>query len=127
MPRHRVHRLTTAFFVVLSLLFSQLALASYVCPGDAEAAAMAARMASGEPCEGMDEAQPVLCFQHAADAAQSFEAVKVPAPSLPMVVQVLVLPLLLDAVQASARPEAATAETRPPPNPLFLSTLRLRV
>lgn len=127
MLRHRVHRMTTAFVVVLSLLFSQLALANYVCPGEAEAAAMAQRMATGEPCEGMDEAQPVLCFQHAADAAQSFEAVKLPAPSLPTVVQVLVLPLVLDAVQASARPEAAPPGTRPPPSPLFLSTLRLRV
>jgi hypothetical protein len=127
MPCHQVHRLTTAFFVVLSLLFSQLALANYVCPGEAEAAAMAEMMASGEPCEGMDEAQPALCFQHAAGAAQSFEAVKVPAPSLPMVVQVLVLPLVLDTMQASALPEALAPETRPPPDPLFLSTLRLRV
>jgi hypothetical protein len=127
MLRRRVHRLTTAFFVVLSLLFSQLALANYVCPGEIDAAAMAPTMASGEPCEGMDDAQPALCFQHAADAAQSFEAVKLPAPSLPMVVQVLVLPLALDALQGTALPEAATPETRPPPEPLFLSTLRLRV
>lgn len=127
MLRRHAHRLTTAFFVVLSLLFSQLALANYVCPGEADAVAMSDMMASGESCEGMDEAQPVLCFQHAADAAQSFEAVKVPAPSLPMIVQVLVLPLVLDALQASDLPEVATPETRPPPDPLFLSTLRLRV
>jgi len=123
MARHSVHRLTTAFFVVLSLLFSQLALASYVCPGRSDAEAMAA----GAPCEGMDQAQPTLCHQHAAGTVQSFDAIKLPAASPPAVVQVLELPLVLDAGEAVAPPMAATAEARPPPDPLFLSTLRLRV
>lgn len=128
MIRRRLHRLTSAFFVVVSLLFSQLALANYVCPGATDAAAMAEMMAAGEPCQGMDQAQPTLCHQHAAGAAQSFEAVKVPAPSLPAIVQVLVVPLVLDAVEAVDVPMAATtSEVHPPPDPLFLSTLRLRV
>jgi len=127
MLRLHCHRLTTTFFVVLSLLFSQLALANYVCPGQADAAAMAEMMASGEPCEGMDQAQPVLCHQHSAAAVQSFEAVKLPAASLPMVVQVIVMPLVLQAIEAEALPVASAPEARPPPDPLFLSTLRLRV
>jgi hypothetical protein len=122
-----VHRLTTTFFVVLSLLFSQLALANYACPAQADTAAMADMLASGEPCEGLDQSQPVLCHQHSADAAQSFEAAKLPAASLPMIVQVLVLPLQPDAAQVHAAPAAATAEAHPPADPLFLSTLRLRV
>ena len=120
-------RLTTTFFVVLSLLFSQLALASYVCPSQADAGAMMAMMAAGEPCEGMDQAQPVLCHQHSVGAAQSFDAVKLPTASLPMVVQVLVLPLVLQAVESVAVPVAAAPEAQPPPDPIFLSTLRLRV
>lgn len=127
MLRRSVHRLTTTFFVVLSLLFSQLALANYVCPGQADAAAMAEMMAAGEPCEGMDQAQPMLCHQHSAGAAQSFEAVKLPTASQPMVVQVLVLPLVLDAVEAETLPATSAPEARPPPDPVFLSTLRLRV
>jgi hypothetical protein len=127
MSRRPLHRLTTTFFVVLSLLFSQLALANYVCPAKADAAAMAEMMAAGEPCEGMDQAQPVLCHQHSADAAQSFEAVKLPAVSLPMVVQVIVLPLVLEAIEDEALPAASAPEARPPPDPIFLSTLRLRV
>lgn len=127
MHRRPVHRLTATIVVVLSLLFSQLALANYVCPGQADAAAVAEMMAAGEPCEGMDPAQPVLCHQHSAGAAQSFEAVKLPAASAPMVVQVLVLPLVLDAVEAEALPAASAPEARPPPDPLFLATLRLRV
>lgn len=84
-------------------------------------------MASGTPCEGMDTQQPVLCHQHSADPAKTFEAVKLPAAALPGIVQVLELPLLLAAQEARDIPTAATSEAQPPPDPLFLSTLRLRV
>ena len=127
MFRRSAHRLRTTIFLVLSLMFSQLALASYVCPGQADVAAMAEMMAAGHPCEGMDPAQPVLCHQHSAGAAQSFEAAKLPVAALPMIVQVLVLPLVLQAVEAEVLPAASAPEARPPPDPLFLSTLRLRV
>ena len=137
MVRRSAQRLTTTVLVVLSLLFSQLALANYVCPPAASApdASMAMQMGSGEPCESMDMAagrpidqeQPALCHQHCANAPQSFDAVQVPAASLPAVVQVLVVPVLLDAVGALAARFAETGRARPPPDPLFLSTLRLRV
>ena len=127
MRRHHRHRLATTILVVLSLLFSQLALASYVCPARTDAAAMAQMMVSGEPCEGKDQAQPLLCHQHSVGATQSFEVVKLPAASLPLVVQVLIMPLVLQAVEAVALPAAAAPEARPPPDPVFLSTLRLRV
>lgn len=127
MFRRPFHRCMTAFAVVLALLFSQLALASYVCPGAADAAAMAEMMTAGEACDGMDSAQPVLCHQHAADMSLSFEPVKVATPSLPAIVQILVVPLLLEAQLAAATPIAVAPELRPPPDPLFLSTLRLRV
>jgi len=127
MFRRFSRRLSTALVVVLSMLFSQLALANYVCPVQANATAMASMMASGQPCEGMDKAQPTLCHEHGADTSQSFEAVKVPAPTLPMLVQVLELPLALDTDEAIAVPAAATREPQPPPDPLYLATLRLRV
>ena len=127
MFRRPLHRCVTAFSVVLALLFSQLALASYVCPGATDAAAMADMVAAGEPCEGMDSAQPVLCHQHAADMSLSYEPVKVATPSLPAIVQMLVVPVVLEAQLAEASSIAATPELRPPPDPLFLSTLRLRV
>lgn len=127
MFRRHIHRLTTTFFVVLSLLFSQLALANYVCPQQAEVDAMAEMMASGMPCEGMDQDQPALCAEHSKAPAQSFDSIKLPTVSLPTMVQVLELPLELDAAAARAVPVAATPEAQPPPDPLFLSTLRLRV
>jgi len=124
MLRRRLHRRITAFFAVLSLLFSQLALAQYVCPQQADVEAMAARMAEGAPCDGMDPQQPVLCHQHAADPGKTFEAAKLPTVSLPAVVQVLELPLVPEVRVALP---AAFSEAQPPPDPLFLSTLRLRV
>jgi hypothetical protein len=127
MLRCRFHRLTTTFIVVLSLLFSQLALAQYVCPQQADLEAMAAMMEAGQPCEGMDPDQPVLCHQHSADPAKTFEAVKLPAAAQPAVAQVLEWPVLLEARAARAVPPTASSEAQPPPDPLFLSTLRLRV
>ncbi len=124
------HRLVTALLVVLSLLFSQLALANYVCPtSGSQQREVAMEMAPGEPCEGMasDENQPVLCYQHCADAPQSADAVKLPAISLPAVVQVLVVPLILDVEASEAAVFAQVGRTRPLADPLFLSTLRLRV
>jgi hypothetical protein len=127
MRRRFLHRLTTTFIVVLSLLFSQFALAAYVCPGEADMDAMAEMMDAGVPCHGMDAEQPALCHQHAADPGKTFEAVKLPTPTLPMVIQVIELPLELDADDSVALPAAAAPEARPPPDPVFLSTLRLRV
>lgn len=127
LSRHRPHRCVTTFFVVVSLLFSQLALASYVCPSVPDAASMAEMMASGEPCAGMDTAQPVLCFQHAADMSLSFEQVKLAAPSLPAIVQIVVMPLVLVS-EGHALPQQALPERQhPPPDPVFLATRRLRV
>jgi hypothetical protein len=121
-------RLSTTCLVVLSLLFSQWALASYVCPGPIDAESMAAMvMTADEPCEAMDQAQPVLCHQHCSAAAQSLEAVKLPVVPLAALVQVLQLPPVLDPAEPVAVLLAAKPEARPPPDPLFLTTLRLRV
>jgi len=88
---------------------------------------MADMMAAGAPCEGTDQAQPVLCHQHALDLAQSSEVAKVATPSMPAVVRMLLVPRTPEAQAAAALPATATPEIRPPPDPLFLATLRLRV
>jgi hypothetical protein len=124
--------LLTTFMVIVALLFSQLALASYACPAAERGGDMApTQMAPGMPCEDMDAggdpSQPVLCHQHCVNAAQASDPVKPLVASLPAVVQVLVVPLLLDASDARADRHASTGQARPPPDPLFLSTLRLRV
>jgi hypothetical protein len=134
MIRYLLHRrYSITIVVVLALLFSQLALASYVCPGSADEAAAAGvmEMAAGVPCEGMamtpDEDQSVLCHQHCLNAPQSFDPVQVPAVSLPAIVQVLVIPSFVGDAMPATNAYASAREARPPPDPLFLSTLRLRV
>ena len=117
----------TSWFVVMALLFSQLALASYVCPALSAEERMNERMAAGMPCDGDDPTLPVLCHQHATDASQSFEMAKVAAPTLPIVVQVLVLPAVHDFARPVLVPFGERPEAWPPPDPVFLQTRRLRV
>ena len=127
MLRLRARRFTIAFVAMLSLLFSQFALASYVCPGQADPDAMSRTMTAGMPCDSMDQAQPSLCHQVSSPVPPAAEAFKLPAPSLPAIVQVIELPLVLEAGEFVALPVSDAPEMRPPPDPLFLSTLRLRV
>lgn len=125
--RRHLLRCKAVALVVVSLLFSQLASAVYVCPVMADASAMAAMVAAGRPCESTDDAQPALCHEHAADPAQLLELAHAAAPPLPATLQVLPVPPAPDARSAFAVPPAGRPEARPPPDPIFLSTLRLRV
>lgn len=129
MPHSRARRLGTTVLVVLSLLFSQLALANYVCPTGRAQPPAVMEMAPGQPCEGM-AAEPgpaVLCHQHCSDAPQRFDPVQPATISLPAVLQVLVLAPPADAVAGPAAAFTHAREAQPPPAPIFLSTLRLRV
>jgi hypothetical protein len=126
--RRKFLRCKTVVLVALSLLFSQLALAAYVCPAEtAPAEGMAGMMAAGMPCAVTDTVQPNLCHQHVVDPARLFELAQAASPSLPSVIQVLVIPAVPEVGEAVVMPPASTAEARPPPAPIFLSTLRLRV
>jgi hypothetical protein len=126
--RRKLLRCKAIILVALSLLFSQLALAAYVCPAETSSAGgMAEMMAAGMPCEGADTVQPNLCHEHAVDLARLFELAQAASPSLPAVVQVLFIPATPDLSDAVVVPPASTPEAQPPPDPIFLSTLRLRV
>ena len=127
MTRRRLQRLTATLVAVTSLLLSQLALASYVCPALADALVMAEMRASGQPCDGTDPEQPALCHEHMASPGKTFEAVKLPTASPPIVFQMLVLPLGIEPALTFVISSGATAKAWPPPDPLFLSTLRLRI
>ncbi len=123
----RQFRHKTIIVLISALLFSQMALANYLCPAQAPSPSMTEMMAAGAPCEGMDEVQPALCHQHVADPGQAVQVAQVVTPSLPAIIQVLLVPAVQDARDAVAIPEASTPEAQPPPDPVFLSTLRLRV
>ncbi|MCY7319215.1 MAG: hypothetical protein LH617_10910 [Ramlibacter sp.] len=84
-PRRR--RLTTVLFALFSLLFMQLAVAGYSCPGfDARVQDISAMAKAGMPCaESMamvlDDQMPSLCAAHcqSAQPACSDAALTVPA------------------------------------------------
>ncbi|MBR7784777.1 hypothetical protein KDM89_21835, partial [Undibacterium sp. LFS511W] len=67
-------RVVAAFVALFSMLFMQLAVASYACPGlamrggdDMSAMPAVVAMPTMTDCEGMDQVQPVLCHAHAQD------------------------------------------------------------
>jgi hypothetical protein len=127
MLRRPLHRLITTLLVVLSLLWAQLALASYACPGASDVASMAAMVGSGAPCHGMDEQQPALCHGHAAPDAASAETPKWPVLQQPVLMHLPALRVVREADQPRPLPRFSSPDTRPPPGRVFLSTLRLRV
>ncbi len=91
----RRHCWITAFFAVVSLLFMQLAVASYVCPSG-EAQGTASRVTAshaGMPCaqamaasQAMDQGQPGLCKAHCQADQQSADTYQLPSlPVLPAI------------------------------------------
>ena len=86
MTHNRRPRLITALFALVSLLFMQLAVASYACPAVASKAAEVAAMAeAGMPCAesmklNMDDAQPNLCQAHCQVSQQSADKHELPPP-----------------------------------------------
>ncbi len=85
MTRNRRHRLITVLFALVSLLFMQLAVAGYVCPGSKAKIAEAAAMAeAGMPCAesmplAMDDEQPNLCHAHCQAGQQSADKYELPS------------------------------------------------
>jgi hypothetical protein len=86
MTWHRRTRLITALFALISLLFMQLAVASYACPGSVSKIAEVAAMAeAGMPCAesmplNMDDQQPNLCHAHCQAGQQSADKHELPSP-----------------------------------------------
>ncbi|GJI93593.1 hypothetical protein RugamoR57_03110 [Duganella caerulea] len=120
MKTTRFTRLLTAIVALFSMLYMQLAVASYVCPGvPAGSQDGPVAMVDMPDCQDMDAAQPQLCHLHAngEPAKQSLDS---PAPDVPpFVPSALILELqLVDAVllpdAASYRPVALTRTTAPP-------------
>ncbi len=91
MKPSRSTRFVAAVIAVISLLFTQLALASYVCPDETtpERMTMAAvdnGMSDMDHCTGMDKAQPSICHAHNHSSPQSLNK-----PDLPTVLPYLLI------------------------------------
>lgn len=123
----RSSRLIAAFLALVSMLFVQLAMASYACPhmpagGNGAPAAMSAGIAhSGMVgCDGMDAAQPALCHAHAHGdtAKQALDKPELP-PVQAFVPAGLVLTLSLTGIASEpsdtpSKPLLLTRATAPP-------------
>lgn len=91
MKPSRSTRFVAAVIAVISLLFTQLALASYVCPGSTmpermTVAAVDNGMSGMDHCTGVDKAQPNLCHAHSHADPQSLNK-----PDLPSVLPFLLI------------------------------------
>ena len=84
MSRNQRSRFITVLFALFSLLFMQLAVAGYVCPGIGPKVAEAVAMTeAGMPCAesmamNMDDEQPNLCQAHCQADSQSSDTYQLP-------------------------------------------------
>jgi len=102
MKPSRPTRFVAAVIAVISLLFTQLALASYACPGATTPARMTMAAADNgmigmDHCTGMDKAQPTLCHAHTHSDPQSLNK-----PDLPTVLPFLVIGPVLSVILLDA-------------------------
>lgn len=95
MKLSRPSRFFAVLLAVVSVLFSQLAMAAYACPGlsTGQAMVMAAEPDHVMPdCEQMDSAQPALCHAHVQAGDQTLD--KPPSPNVSPTVAVLLIPAM---------------------------------
>ena len=68
---NRLLRRLSAWAGVFALLFAQLAVSAYACPGGDFATASVAQAPMASPCDGTDADQANLCEKHCHDSGQS--------------------------------------------------------
>jgi hypothetical protein len=118
MNRSPQFRFVAALVALFSMLFMQLAVASYACPNmragqqGASMAMSAASAAMPPDCKGMDKEQPSLC--HAQDQAGNQSLDKPQPPSVQAFVPVAL-------VQAIAAIDSVFRPYPPQPRPLYLT------
>ena len=132
MKPSRTTRLVAALIAAISLLFTQLALASYVCPGMTMPAAMTTAveddMQDMSGCTGMDMQQPALCHAHDHVGQQSLDKPDVPQVA-PFAVAglTLLVPPLDTVTPTTAPPSNATLLTRTTAPPLAIRHCCFRI
>lgn len=124
----RPSRFFAVLLALVGMLFMQLAVASYVCPGmQADSGGSPFAMAE---CEGMDTTQAGLCHSLAYDQAGKQFLDKPDLPSVQPFVPVELV-LVRDAIEVAAQPLAAPPQsflltrTTPPPIAIRHCCLRL--
>ena len=100
MFRNSRRRLITVLFALTSLLFAQLALAEYVCPGSSFKVLEASMPCAESMTVAMDEEQSSLCHAHCQAGQQTADTYQMPVLASPpdhgadyLMAQVVVTPL----------------------------------
>lgn len=122
MKLSRPSRLIAAFLALFSMLFMQLAIASYACPGrtmGSETKGTSSWSASADTvamtgCDGMDSEQPALCHAHVQDP---FGKQSLDKPQLPDVQPFVAAGLMV----ALSVVDAANFPQEPQQNPTLLA------
>jgi hypothetical protein len=68
----RKNRVAAVLIALISVLFTQLAVAAYVCSGSTGSSAMSMDVETMPDCEEQDNRQSALCHAHCKDDKQSF-------------------------------------------------------
>lgn len=123
----RPSRVIAAFIALLSMLFMQFAMASYVCPGMNSGNGSGTAVMS--KCENMDMAQSGLCHAHAHDLTSKQSLDKPELPSVqPFVPGGLVLAVMVDlAARPLATPPESSLLTRSTAPPIAIRNCCFRI
>ncbi|AYH42392.1 hypothetical protein [Azoarcus sp. DN11] len=120
----RTHRHWIARLAVALLLFMQLAVAAYACPGVAKAVEPSRAMESagmemgGDCCPTLDPADPNRCLEHGQQDSKATALTQLPEPlgaALPLLAVALPIELVLVPALPDVLPEFLARTTAPPP------------
>jgi hypothetical protein len=120
----RPHRVLATLIALFGMLFMQLAVASYACPGLVGGGSQqtmrdgAASMHSMPGCDHADPVKPALCHAHCLDGKSSLDKPQSPvAAPAAVIVAAILTPIepLLPACSSGSQPEFALRRITSPP------------
>ena len=123
MKLRRKYRILTALIALMGVLFTQLAVAAYVCPSlhggqHSTLAGDPSPMQSMPNCDQPDSTEPALCLAHCQDAKSSLDKADLPAiaPATFIVSSILtaLVPPLLAPIRDVERDSLLLRITSPP-------------
>lgn len=114
-----------ALFLVMTLMTSGIAMASYLCP-EIIGKPAPMQMMEGEPCAGMDVERPVHCAEFSADTKASVDHHN-PVPTLSLPSPASLLRIVAPVSALAIAPPWTAALPEPSADPPYLRTLRIRV
>lgn len=114
-----------ALLLVMTLMTSGMAMASYVCP-EIVGKPAPMQMMDGEPCAGMDMERPVHCAEFSADTKASIDHHH-PVPALTLLSHASLVRIVVPVSSLEIALPWTGDLPKPGADPPYLRTLRIRV